>query len=58
MELKEEMETQKQIAECERLRAEVKIREREDLSDYESSDEDCDDVTQPKKTATKTLGFQ
>ena len=62
-ELDEELETRRQIAEYERLRAEVKIREREELrstlgSDYESSDEERDDVTEPKKTATKTLGFQ
>ena len=63
MELEEELKAQRQIAEYEGLRAEVKIREREELrstlgSDYESSDEERDDVTQPKKTATKTLAFQ
>ena len=62
-ELEEEMETRRQVAEYEKLRAEVQIREREEVrsnfaSDYESSDEERSDVTRPKKTATKILGFQ
>ena len=62
-ELEEAIETQRQIDKYERLRDEIKIREREELrltlgSDYESSDDECDDITQPNKTVTKILGFQ
>ena len=62
-ELDEEMETRRQIAEYEKLQTEVKIRERKELrsalgSDYESSDEERDDITQPKKADKAKPGFQ
>ena len=51
---------QRKVSEFEKLQTEVKIREREEMrltlgSDYESSDEERDDVTQPKNTRR---GFQ
>ena len=62
-ELEEEMETRRQLAEYEKLRAEVQIREREELrstlgSDYESSDEERDDVTRCKSGSRAQQGFQ
>ena len=61
--LEEEIETQRQIAEYEKRRAEVEMREREEVrstlqSDYESSDEEREDVTRPNKTTTKNFGFK
>ena len=62
-ELEEELETQRQLAEYDKLRAEVKIREREEMrsilgSDYESSDDEREDVTRCKTGPKQTLGFQ
>ena len=61
-ELENQLEMQRKIAEMEKLRTEVKVREREEMrstlgSDYESSDEEREDVTKPKKTVV-SLGFQ
>ena len=61
-ELDHEIEMQKKVAEMEKLTAEVKIREREDLrsvlgSDYDS-DEEHEDVTNPKNKTEKNLKFQ
>ena len=55
-----QIEMQRKVSEFEKLQTEVKIREREEMrltlgSDYESSDEERDDVTQPKNTRR---GFQ
>ena len=64
-ELEEELELQRQLAEYERRRAEVNIRQREEMrsefrSDFESSDEEIErDVTKPKVVTKKnTLRFQ
>ena len=62
-EYEEEIETQRQITEYEKLRAEVRIRKREELrsalgSDFESSDDECDDITKPRKRTTENPGFQ
>ena len=61
-ELDHEIEMQKKVAEVEKLTAEVKIREREDLksvlgSDYDS-DEESEDVTNPKNITTRNFKFQ
>ena len=61
-ELEEELETQRQLAEYERRRAEVKIREREEMrsalgSDYESDDE-REDVTREQVQVKKPTNFQ
>ena len=61
-ELDHEIEMQKKVAEMEKLTAEVKIREREDLrsvlgSDYDS-DEEPEDVTNPKNITKRNFKFQ
>ena len=61
-ELDHEIEMQKKIAEMERLKTEVSIREREDLrsalgSDLDS-DEEPEDVTSPTSVTNKNLKFQ
>ena len=61
-ELDHEIEMQKKVAEMERLIAEVKIREREDLrsvlGSYYDSEEEPEVVTNPKNTTKKNLKFQ
>ena len=63
-ELEEELELQRQLAEYERRRAEVNIRQREEMrsefgSDFESTDEEIErDVTKPKVVTKKNTLFQ